>query len=318
MTDKKVRVVVEVDGKKYRAEFNRLTGETQKFVKQQKNVAASTSQLNGILKGTIGLFAVYKLGGAIKDSTLLAARTETLGVVLGVVGRNVGLTKREMLGYASSVKQMGITTEASRNTIIKMTQAGLDLTKSTELARVAQDAAVVGNINSSEALTRLLHGITTLQPEILRTIGITVTFEQEYNRLAKQLGRTADSFTQAEKKQIALNAVLRESKTIAGSYEAAMETAGKQLGSLDRHAENAQEELGKLFQPAFRAGIETTTELLKDLTDVFRDLNILAGTADLDTLRNKLAEVERASSSRGQRRGLTLWSYRYESVERRG
>ncbi len=216
MPNKKIRIVVEVDGKKYRADLNRVSKDTEKFAGKQKNAAAATSQLNGCLKTAVGLFAAYKLVGIIRDSTLFAARTETLGVVLGVVGRNIGLTRDEMLSYAEGVKEMDITTEASRTTVVRMAQANPDLAKSSELAR---DAAVVGNVNSSVALTRLIHGITTLQPKILRTIGISVTFEQEYARVAKQLDRTADSFTQVEKKNIALNAVLRESKTIAGALK---------------------------------------------------------------------------------------------------
>lgn len=231
-----------------------------------KKLSSSFSELSGAVKVATGAIAGLAISKYISDATLLSARVETLGVVMKVVGNNAGYTGAQMESYAQSVAKMGITTKESRDTVIKMAQANLDLTKSTQLARVAQDAAVIGGINSSEALQRLMHGIVTLQPEILRGVGIVVNFEGEMKRAATATGKHADQLSGAERQQVALNAVLREGAKIAGAYEAAMGTAGKQLSSLPRYFEELKLQLGDTFRPVF-------TEMVKDLTEALTDLN---------------------------------------------
>ncbi len=308
-----IRISLEVDGTRYKADLAAAGAQTKTFSSNVKSGAASMNLLTGAARQLAGVWTSIQFAQLIKDSALLAARNETLAVVLDVVGRNAGYTKSQMLDTASAVAELGITTGNSRKLVVRMTQAHLDLADATKLARVAQDAAVVGNINSSEAVHRLIHGITTLQPEVLRNIGIAVSLEQEYADLAKTTGRTTDSFSQAEKQQIALNAVLREGGTLAGTYEEAMDTAGKQINSLARHAETASEELGKLFEPALSAGIKETGSFLGYLTDKFRGFNALFGTEDysdqgMEALGKQINEVSDAIAELKRKHGDDLGS----------
>jgi hypothetical protein len=231
-------------------------------------MASSLRQLSAAALAAVG---IYKLTSAatdlVKESTLLAARSETLGVVMSQVGVNAGYSSDQMRGYMEAVRSAGITTIQSQEAVIRMTQAHLDLAQASKLARVAQDAAVIGAVNSSEALDRLLHGITTLQPEILRTIGITVNFEQEYARAAAQMGKNQEALSQQEKQQIAFNAVLSRGADIAGSYEAAMGTAGKQMGSLSRLFEEAKLQIGQAFNPAFTILIRAVSNEVESLSN---------------------------------------------------
>ncbi|HOW54297.1 MAG TPA: hypothetical protein PLR60_06525 [Syntrophorhabdaceae bacterium] len=221
-------------------------------------------QFGRIRTQIMGIVAAWKLLDIARDSVMLQSRVETLSAVLGVMGKNVNLTAAEMNAYVAQVKAMGITTEASQQTVIRLVQAQLDLSKSGQLARVAQDAAVIGNINSSEALERMVHGIVTLQPEILRTIGITVNFENEYKKAGATMGKNMEQLTQAEKQQIAMNAVLAEGIKIQGSYEAAMGTAGKQLKSMERYTEELKLKFGEIGGGAFTTVIFEIVNSLKE------------------------------------------------------
>ena len=76
--------------------------------------------------------AVVAVVGVIKnlvDQAALAARVETLGVVLNVVGRNAGYSAVQMQGYADGVRKMGITTQESLLSVTRMAQAHMDLSK---------------------------------------------------------------------------------------------------------------------------------------------------------------------------------------------
>lgn len=66
-----------------------------------------------------------------------------------------------------------------------MIQAELDLSRASDLARLAQNAAVNAQINSSEALGRIIHGMTTFNPLVLRNMGIMVNYDQVFDDHAK-------------------------------------------------------------------------------------------------------------------------------------
>ena len=233
-------------------------------------LAESLGGLAGLVRLASEAFAAWKIGEFVKDSTALAARYETLGVVMQVVGNNAGYTGAQMDAYSKALQKSGISMVESRQTLIQMTQAHIDLAKSTQLARIAQDAAVIGGINSSEAFQRLVYGIQSGQIEILRTIGINVNFENSYKKLAEQLGKTSNELTENEKTQARLNVVMSRGQDISGTYEAAMGTTGKQLTSLKRYADDLKVSFGELFTPALSVIVEEITHSLKGMGDWFK------------------------------------------------
>lgn len=227
-------------------------------------------QALGGLGGTLRLaglaFGAFETVSYAKDAVMLAARYETLGTTLTQLGQNAGYTKAYLDQQEEALRKSGITAIGSRESLARMVQANLDLGKSAQLARVAQDAAAVSGLNSSEAYKHLVYGIQSAQVEMLRTVGLNVNLENSYAAAAKQLGRTVDTLSEAEKAQIRLNAVLEAGKGITGSYEAAMGTAGKQVLSFQRYAEDLQVELGKAFGPALSSIVSQAAESIGSLT----------------------------------------------------
>jgi hypothetical protein len=245
---------------------------------------ASGSLLGGLsnLEGGLGLvasaagvmagaFATIKMSEYIKDATLLAARYETLGVVMTAVGKNAGYSTGQMEGYAQGIAKMGISQEASRSAAVKMTQANVDMSKSSDLARIAQDAAVIANTNSSDAFERMTTGIATGQAIILHHMGLMVNFEKGYKDLADTLGKTTTDLTEHEKTTARVAEVQKAGTGIAGSYEAAMSTMGKQINSVKRYHDDLAISIGDVFKPAAAEGVSLYTEAIKKLLKLMQD-----------------------------------------------
>jgi hypothetical protein len=248
-------------------DLDSLTNTSQRTEKATASMNKSFSDQVRILKQLAAAYGAYKIAAYIKDITMLAARYETLGVVMHQVGNVAGYTSKEMDNFQTSLEKTGISMTKSRSVLTKMLQAQLDLNQATKLGRIAQDAAVIGNINSSEAFERMIYGIQSAQIEMLRTIGINVNFENAYNKVAKASGRVAASLSESEKAQIRMNVVMEAGKGISGTYEASMTTAGKQVLSFERHIENLKVLMGKLFTPALALVIEQITESIKGVNN---------------------------------------------------
>lgn len=230
------------------------------------------SKLEGVIKGIVGIWGMWELGKHVTELTTLSARYDTMGIVMGVAGNNAGYTRSQMAGLQQELMLTGISALESRSSLTSLATANIDLASATKLARAAQDVAVVGNMNSSEALANLIHGIKSGQTEILRTLGLNVQFETGYRRVAAAVGKTTQELTEQEKVQSRTNQVLGEAARYAGIYEASMGTAGKQAKSMERYIENLEVQLGSTFQPAYSAGVELLTGAVKGLTKEFEQL----------------------------------------------
>lgn len=242
--------------------------EAKKGLDAVKQSADKTVTAVDFLKNSLKTLGVtwvaMKVLDHAKDIALLNARYETLGVVLQTVGRNAQYTSSQMNAFVQSVQSKGIAMVESRQAIIQMTQAEMDLSKASQLARVAQDAAVIGGINSSEAFTRMISGIQKAEMEILDTIGLRVNFEAGYNRMAASLRKTTAELTDQEKVQSRMNEVFRAGVLITGAYEASMDTAGKQITSMNRYIDDLKVKGGEVFNETLTVGVMALTRGLQD------------------------------------------------------
>jgi hypothetical protein len=216
-------------------------------------------------------FAAWKIVDTVKDATMASARFETLGVTLERLTQNTSYSISEMKGFEEQLQKTGISMLESRQVLLMMIQANLDLGKSSELARVAQDAAIGANLNSSETLVRMTHAIAANSVEVMRTIGLEVNFELAVNRAAASMNKKVGELTEAQKIQARYNATIDAGAQVAGAYEAAFGTAGKQINSFVRYISNFQVEFGKAFNPALTAVVFGASEAMKVLTETVKD-----------------------------------------------
>lgn len=256
--------------------------------KSSKESGKAVNQLSTLLKTLAASVAAYKLGQLIKESTALNLRYKELGTSLSVVGRNVGITRKEMDQTATTIQKMGISMIESRQTVLKLATSHIDLAKAEELADLARNAAIVGQINTSQALGKIVQALRSGELEILKTIGLNVSFEQGYKDLAAELGKTTNELTQAEKQTSRLNVVLGEAPELAGLYTAAMSNAGKQMRSTARLTEDLKVKLGEVFSSAAQTLVIAYTGVLKDLDSQLDDLT---GSGDFERWGDNIART---------------------------
>ncbi len=245
------------------------------FTLLQKSVAGLAAALGSI-----------KLASLASEAASLSQRYDQLGIVMHAVGRNAGLAASEVDKAAQAVQKSGIAMNESRAVVARLITAQIDLSKAARLARAAQDAAVIGQINSSEALERMVHGITAAQVEVLRNIGINVNFENSYKALAAQLGKTTTELSENEKMQARVNVVLEESTKNTGVYEASLANADKQLGSTDRLVQDLMTKVGGLFDSA---ALLAVTNYKKGLEDLNKQVDTLVSSGTIQQWGDSLA-----------------------------
>lgn len=229
-------------------------------------IASAATLAGNAVKFMAGGFLAMQGLGLVKGFADAAARTETLGVVLNVVGKNAGITHTELDRTDKKIQALGITAAASRESLTKFIQSGLNVADASRLARAAQDLAVVAGENSSATFARLILNIQQGDVHGLAWMGLVVDMSEATKRYAEAHNKTADSLSGTEKKQALLNEVLRKSVDLQGTYEASMSTVGKQLGSLERIQDTLAASMGVQLLPAYLTFVQSMQEVLKNLT----------------------------------------------------
>src|ERR1051326_1092965 len=256
---------------------------------------------------------VSTMGNFIKDAVIYASRTDEMRIALENMGRVTGHTSAELAAHEKAIVSLNITTQQARETLTKFMLADIELGKASQLARVAQDLAVIVGVDTSEELERLTRGISTLQVRTLRTAGVFVNLADAEKDVARQTGRSVDSFSEAEKQTILLNQVLDFGARASGTYAESLENAGKRMRSMNRIFAEMQNAIGGLFQGEFANLIDAISFLMKLITQapklvlgviaVFGTLgasiaiNVLATTSWGKSLDNLIVKLGAATKS---------------------
>lgn len=248
-----------------------LTKDAISVEKQFGKTGDASSQLMSKFKQLAGallsIFAVRQIKNYIVEITRVAGQYDMMGIAMHTAGKNAGYSASQMDRYEESLRKTGIASIEARQSITRLAASNVDLSKSAQLARAAQDLAVVGGINSSEAFERMSSAIQKGQAIMLHTLGIQATFEQGYEKTARALGKNTDQLTEYEKIQSRVNLVLEAASKYQGIYEKSMTSSEKQYLSLARHIQTYEIAFGKAFQPAYMQYVKTQTELYKKLTE---------------------------------------------------
>lgn len=274
-----LRYILGLDAKPFRREARRVDKDVRKLKGGVDKSAKSFGGLQAAVVGAAAAFAALKLAGIIKGATLVAARIEVLNNVFELTGKAAGNTSAELEFTKQKLVSLGIAEKEALQIGLRFIQVQLDLADSLKIARAAQDLAVVAGTDSSTTALALTNAIVKQRPILLKQFGIVANLDEIFGKMAKTLGKTTAELTENERRTAFLNTILEKAKTVAGSYEKAMELVGKRLTSLPRHFQNAQKAVGQHFLPAMRVAVDGAAEFLQIITEGFQ-------TAEQDFTKN--------------------------------
>jgi len=118
-----------------------IGGVGNEFTKASEGVNVFGVSLGAATLAFAALTAAKKGFELGKEAFNLAANYETLGVVVQQVGKVAGYSAVEVDKNVSAVRSMNIAGIEARQSVARLIQSQIDLSKSTQLARVAQDTA---------------------------------------------------------------------------------------------------------------------------------------------------------------------------------
>ena len=213
----------------------------------------STSDFTKVLNTlgvAIGALSVGLIGFS-RSSFAVAADVAEMAVAMDAVGKSSGVGAKALREAADAVRSKGIEMKASQEIALLFVKSNLDLARASDLARVAQDFAVLSQRNSTDTAKTLAYAIQTGNSQLLKGVGITRYAGEAYASYARELGKSANNLTATERQQAVLNMVMEEGAKVAGTYEAAMTEPGKVLRSFPRILNDVKLEFGRLFLEGF-------------------------------------------------------------------
>lgn len=241
-------------------------------LKRITSTLTSPLVLLGMGSGAVGI------GALVKDFVMTGGRTETLNIAMNAVAKSTGTPMDELLKQRQAVMDLGIAEQEATQVMTRFMQSNLDIAQASQISRVAQDAAVIAGVNSSAATETMVEAVAKLSPEMLSSFGMTKNMNTIFAEHAERIGivvKTTDKYgktvrhmtrdlTEAEKKQGMLNYIIEEGAKISGTYESAMGSAFKKLGSLTRYWTDFKTKVGiPLFLGAFGKTIDALTDAFK-------------------------------------------------------
>ena len=198
-----------------------------------------TAVAKGTIVGNIAGAAIdwlsQKMNQFVNIAVEASTRADELNTVVSFLGMRFGLAQSDVQNAVAAVRDYGIKTGEAQKVVAEFIRYQFDLGDAVKLARVAQDAAVLSQEDSTSALAGLLVGILRYNGRLIRAHGLVVNLADAEKRMAAELGKKVSALTGMEKAQAALNEVLAQGVRVAGLYAITMEqNVGKRMRSLPR------------------------------------------------------------------------------------
>ena len=177
---------------------------TKNFAKQAQGIQGGLVPAYATLAANV--FAITAAFGALQR----AAQVEQLVAGFTFLGNTAGRTATLVAESLVKITDNALSMEQALRAASTGFSAGFDTTSMERLSQVAKNAATALGRDVGDATDRLIRGVAKLEPEILDELGIFVRLEPAVERYASQLGKSASTLTETERRQAFLNEALTQ------------------------------------------------------------------------------------------------------------
>ncbi|AIY89887.1 phage tail tape measure protein [Geoglobus acetivorans] len=232
-----------------------------------KNLTETIEQYKWAVVGAGAALSAFAYGGFrfFSDATKeLANFQDAMRVFRAYAGENADAILKAMEEAAEgTIDSTQMILNANRAIVM-----GIDPEYLPRMMRIARAAARAMGTDVQYMFESIAVGSARQSKLILDNLGIIVDAEAAYEKYAKQLGKTADQLTEAEKRQAFLNAVMEAGEKLVRKVDLSQETLNEQL----MKSRVAWQEFKKALAEGALPTIKAFTEGLEGLTAWLRDL----------------------------------------------
>lgn len=282
----------------------KITIDTRDVKAAEGRVKQASQQMNKALSAIgigFGLETVRRLGDMAFQLAETAAQAEATRASFDALSTSVGQDADLMLSAMKTaskgmVSEANLILAANRAMLLGVARTGEELGEMLEAARVLGQA--MGK-DVSSSFNDLVLGLGRLSPLILDNLGIANEGEQMFENYAKSVGRTADSLTKAEKKQILLNRVMEAAAPLLAAEAKNGETDAQQFQKLSVQLEEAKQQMGEFLLAAGATdSLDTMSDALEGTIDDLERFDHWIKTikSDWDAFINSLSATGLLSS----------------------
>ena len=228
-----------------------------KFGNEVKGTTASTSKMNNSLKdvnrqgtNTVRQFSkmARSAGGLTIAYAVIAANVFALSEAFRVLSDAANVGRLEEVSSVISAS-IGVSIQGTAQALLDATENAVSYQQALKLAAastaygfdtetiekfavVARRAAVVLGVDMTDALNRVIRGVSKAEVELLDELGITVRLNEAFADYAAQHNLAASSLNSFQRQQALANAVIRTSEQNLGGVDSALRsTPWEQFGA---------------------------------------------------------------------------------------
>lgn len=191
------------------------------------------------------IYAVSAAFNALSKAMDVTNLVKGLDQIGAATGKNLGSLAKQMVAVADGAISM----QQAMSSTAMASAGGMTNQAILRMTEVAKKASLALGRDMTDSMDRITKGIIKTQPELLDELGImtrVIPAQQEY---ARQIGKTAASLTDFEKRQAFANAVLAEGERKFGAIAMEANPYSKISASINNLVQSGLELINKVLGP---------------------------------------------------------------------